>query len=581
MKIDEVAKEYSKAKTQAEQFGPIFRQYQKLAGNVAARVSGNNPFPYGEGTAASIIRKMPQRVLRQMPIGKLRNISDEFMAIMTEFIVDEIFARNARRKEGLIQTLWSVMENGITYGFCTVTPFFTRVNGSYTVDFRQHYWADVMPAPGVKDMNSGDIFIRDWWSKEDVNELEKMADEDDSLNKDAIKELKESEQTSRSSHNQSEQNIRASVSNLGYEVIRYYVLEDGEYKLYIFKQGSDKFIQEKTLPSRGHITFYYSPDYLTAYGRSVLALIGGIQIDLDQAQQSKRKVQELEVDPMLIVQGWTMSKVQVKPRTMIQLPPDAKITPFSLNTPSLDNYNQDHSQGQALIYQLAGYPEANIPGDVSGSSAIGKTPTAIKQAQANIEAADNQVQHNLKLFLEELFVESLKIYFDNLPDEFLVEVSQEYEQRLIPIAPERFVADQVVIISNQDLSMFDYEIEIESGKDDVDSMKLDSIMKMLGLLEQSPMLAQRVQVLGIADDLIKEIIFATGLNNDNIAKKLSFLDNPNTMGIGQPGGDAMAGMPVPPEQAMAEQMMMQGGMPNQNPIVQTQPQNPVRQQGVM
>jgi hypothetical protein len=263
---------------------------------------------------------------------------------------------------------------------------------------------------------------------------------------------------------------------------------------------------------------------------------------------------------------------------MIQLPPDAKLTPFALNTPSLENYNQDKAAAQAGIYQLAGYPEANIPGDVSGTAAIGKTPTAIKQAQANVDAADNQVQHNLKLFMEELFVESLKIYFHNLPEQFLVELSQEYVQRVLPIAPERFVSENVVLVNSNELNMFDYEIDIESGVDDVNSLKLDSVMKVLGLLEQSPMLAMRVQTLGIADDLIKEIVFASGLNNDNIAKKLSFLDNPNTMGMGQPGGDPNAGMPVSPEEAMAQQMVMQGGV---EPMMNMQPQNPVRQQGVM
>ena len=580
MEIIEVTNEFSKAQQQAEQFAPIFRQYQKLASNVAQRVSGNNPFPYGEGTAASIIRKMPQRVLRQMPVGRLRNISDEFMAVMCEFIVEEIFARNARRKEGFIQSLWTLMENGMTYGFCTVTPYFTRVNGAYTVDWRQHYWADVMPAPGVKDMNNGDVFIRDWWSKEDVKALVKQAKEDDTLSADAIKKLLETEMSSRDSSNQSEQNIRASVSNLGYEVIRYYVLEDGKFMLYIFQSGAEDFIQKKELPGRGHVTFYYWPDYLTAYGRSVLSLIGGLQIDLDQAQQSKRKVQELEVDPMLIVKGWTLSKVAVKPRTMIQLPPDASIEAFKLSTPSLENYNQDHASGQAGIYQLAGYPESNIPGDVTGSVAIGKTPTAIKQAQANIDAADNQVAANLKLFMEELFVESLKIWFNNLPDQFLVEVSQVYEQRLLTIAPERFIAEGVVLVDNN-LNLFDYEIDIESGNTDVNAAKLDSIMKMLGLLEQSPMLAQKVLTLGIADDLIKEIVYASGLNNDNIAKKLSFLDNPNTGGMGQPGGDPLAGQSVPPQLAMQMAGMMPEPSQVQNPVVQMQPNNPVRQQGVM
>ena len=40
MKITEIQKEYSKARGQAEQFAPIFRQYQKLAANVVDRRNG-------------------------------------------------------------------------------------------------------------------------------------------------------------------------------------------------------------------------------------------------------------------------------------------------------------------------------------------------------------------------------------------------------------------------------------------------------------------------------------------------------------------------------------------------------------
>ncbi|MCL2806672.1 MAG: hypothetical protein FWD27_00685 [Coriobacteriia bacterium] len=575
MDITKIKDNYSEARQQAQQFEGTFSQYQKLAGNVAARTYGSNPFPYGEGTSASLIIKKAQRVLKQMPKGKLRNIANEFMCVICEFIVEEIFFRFARLQEGLIQSCWVVIRDGLTFGFKTVTPYFTKVNGAYTVDFKMHYWADVFPAPGVKNINDGDVFIRDWWSEEDIKALIKAAGEDDTLDKKALKELLESKPSSRSLKLQSEANIRANVPNLGYEVVRYYVLEDGKYMLYIFMPGNSELtIQKKELPSRGHVTYYNDHDDLTAYGCSLLSLIGGIQIDLDQSQQSRRKAQELEIDPMLILRGYNVGKVQVKPGTLITLPQEAKLDPFKLETPSLLNYNQNHSADQALIFQIADNPVANVSGDVTSSAAIGKTPTAIKQAQSNIDAADNQTQHSLKLFLEQLCVESLKIYFHNLPETFLVEVSQEYVQRLMPIAPERFVQDGVVLVENE-LNMYDYEIDIDSGNNDVDAMKLDSVMKMLGLLEQSPMLAQRVMSLGIADDLIKEIVFASGLNNDAIAKKLSFLDSPN---MGPPaGGDPFAGQPIPPEMAM--QMAEGQGQPN--PAMQTQIPNPIRQQGVM
>lgn len=579
MEVTQIRSEYEKAHEQAQMFAPVFKQYQRLAANKLDVPMGRNPFPFGEGTAASLIRKMPQRVLRQMPVGRLRNISDRFKSIMCEFLVDEVFARNARIDEGLIQTLWSVLEAGMTYGFCTVTPFFTRVRGDYTVDFRLHYWADVMPAPGVKNMNAGDVFIREWWAPDDVRQLIEAAKDDPTLDAAELSALLESGQSSRDSDMQSEPNRTAGVDNLGCEVVRYYVRESGRYMLYVFRPGSERLIQAKELPCRGHVTCYHSPDFLTAYGRSILGLIGGIQIDLDNAQLGRRKVREHELNPMLIVKGYTLSRVQLRPGTVITMPVDSDMSPFRMETPSLLNYNQDHAQGQALIYNLAGYPEATLESGAGGDGSIGKTPAAIRRAQANIDAADNQVAHNLKLFLEQLFAQSLLIYFDAMPEAFAVDVSAEYASRLLPVAPERFVGPQTVVVVDNRLDLFDYEIDIESGKDDVNAMRLDSIVKTLGLLEQSPMLAQRVMTLGIADDLVKEVVYASGLNNDSIARKLSFLDNANTSVFGQPGGDPGAGQPVAPEVALA--MASPPPQQSHNPVVQTQPGNPVRQMGVM
>lgn len=571
MKISEAWIDYSEAAQQAEQFHPIFRVYQKLAANKIEKRNGCNPFPYGEGTAASIIRKMPPRVLRHLPVGRLRNISDEFMSIVVEFIVEEIFARNCKREEGFIQSLWHILEDGMTMGFNTVTPYFTKVNGAYTVDYRLHYWADVFPAPGVKNINSGDVFIRDWWSKSDVEQLIEMASEDKTLNKKELQKLIEEKPTSRDSSNQSEANKQASVSNLGYEVIRYYVLEDGKYMLYIFApnsgDGTNRFIQKKELPSRGHVTFYYDPDFETAFGRSILGLIGGMQIDLDQMQRNRRKIQEIETNPMLVAKGYTQAKIQLKPQTVINLPPEASLEAFSFNTPSLDRFQEDKKASQADIYQIAGYPEPNTSGTSTADAGIGKTPTAIKTAQQNIDDGDNKIAENLKLFLEQFFTEALKIYFYNLPEAFLLEVSAEYAARLEAVAPERFVAPGLILVEN-DLDLYDYEIDIESGKDDVNEMKLGAVTRTLGLLEQSPMVGQRVAQIGILDDLIKEVIFASGLNNDSIAKKLAFLDNPN--GAGTPSDVPFAGQPIPPEMAaeMADPALGGGGI---------QPNNPIRQ----
>jgi hypothetical protein len=580
MKMSEVFNEYSRAVSQANQFQPIFREYQRLAANkVLTRSNNSNPFPYGEGTAASLIRKMPQRVLKQIPTGKIRNITDEWNAVLNEYIIEDIFIRNFRRNDGFIQTLWNMMESGMTFGWSTCTTFFTYVNGAYTVDFKPHYWADVYPVVGSTNLNTGNVFIVDWWTPRDIESLKKMAKDDNTINLREIDLILKGSEDSRQSQNQSEVNKQAAVNNLGYKVIRYYVTEDGKNMLYIFRENAKEFIQKKELPSRGVVTFYYSHDSLTAYGRSILALIGGIQIDLNQAMYAKRRVQEFDLNPMAVFRGAPINKFNLRPGTKLELPMQADVSFVSIESRAALNYNADHSAGQALIYQLAGYPEANVSAGSSGASEIGQTPAAIRQAQANMDNADNQVSLNLKLFIEQLLTDALKIYYSNMPDEFLIEVSEQYARRLYDIDPTRFV-NPTTVIATKALDLFDYEIDIESSRAEVNAQKLDAVMKMIGMLEQSPMLSQRVAALGIVDDLIKEVIFASGLNNDQIAKKLAFLSNPNLGNGGQPGGDPYGGQPIPGELAM---QMAQGGPSgdqSHNPLMNTQAPNPIRQQGM-
>ena len=164
--------------------------------------------------------------------------------------------------------------------------------------------------------------------------------------------------------------------------------------------------------------------------------------------RNRRRSRELEINPMLVLEGLALGDIRVKPGTMVSIARGSKIEPFVLNTPSLQKYTQDHAADQALIYQLAGYPEANMNSGVTADTAIGKTPTALKMAQSNLDYADNQVSHNLKLFMDLLLTMSLEIYFTAMPDQFLIELSPDYAERAIAAAPEREVSPGIFVVDS-------------------------------------------------------------------------------------------------------------------------------------
>ena len=49
MELSRVKIDLNKAQAQAEQFAPIFRQFQQLAANGADKADGKNPFPLRGG----------------------------------------------------------------------------------------------------------------------------------------------------------------------------------------------------------------------------------------------------------------------------------------------------------------------------------------------------------------------------------------------------------------------------------------------------------------------------------------------------------------------------------------------------
>ena len=144
-------------------------------------------------------------------------------------------------------------------GCSTVTPFFTKVGNTYTVDFKTHFWEDVFPVPGTTNINDSDVFIREWWTKEDVKALLKSSEEDDRVNKDEVNRLLEENPGSRDSANQSEMNKMASVSNLGYKIYKYYVKEDGKYMMYVFTSNAEDFIIAQEIPHKGACNVLLQP----------------------------------------------------------------------------------------------------------------------------------------------------------------------------------------------------------------------------------------------------------------------------------------------------------------------------------
>jgi hypothetical protein len=109
-------------------------------------------------------------------------------------------------------------------------------------------------------------------------------------------------------------------------------------------------------------------------------------------------------------------------------------------------------------------------------------------------------------------------------------LSEEYATKIAAVAPDRFVAPGVVVVDN-DLDFYDYEIDIESGKDTANQQKLDSVSTVLQIIGGNEMLFQRVAQLGILDDIIKEVVFASGLQNDSIMRKLAYMNSQNMMNL--------------------------------------------------
>jgi hypothetical protein len=451
------------------------------------------------------------------------------MIILLEFILNNCILRHASRETGLLQLFWQLLRAGATYGFATTSFNFTEIEGDYTVEMIRHYWADVFPALGVKDLNNGDVYIREWWKKSDIQKLLKRSKNEfynHEWNKEGLKSLLSSSEKTKESDEVALLDQEAGVQESGYEVIKLY---NGE-KITVFT--ADGFLlreQEVTWKGRGIRSFYYDTDGENVYGQSLVSLIGGQQNFIDMHMQAKGYVTMIESDPMIIVKGGIPKKIKIKPHSFLPLSLNGEIDTLKFSTPSLNNYSADHILGQSSIYNLVNNNQTNI--SAGASIGQGKTPKALAMQSENKDVDDNFIRENIKLFLSKAFSEMLNIYFANMPDQFILEVTPEYATRLRNIDPALVTSSNEVLVDNNDYVNYEYEVDIETSRVQDRSQQLDGYSRLLEAVRGDNTMSQRLVASGAYDLILKGIVQASGAPDSE--EIISRLDQFNEQSVPQ------------------------------------------------
>lgn len=513
---ENIFSKYTAAKEYTGKLTDPFPEFERIARN---RPKDSIPAEYPkttDGTASSIIKKSPRRVVQQLPTGKVDAEDNDqylYLTVIAEFIYLNKIIPYANNEYDLIQKNWNVIEAGLTVGAAAVTTPFLFRDGRFSTDMKLVYWGDLFFQPGKKSGYACDyVFTRDWWQVEDIDSLidreKKNAQEakkrgekyESSWDLEALESVKDAiTKKDEDAKTPSEKERSTEVSAI--EIVTGHQNGLGAEQI-VFNPTEEKVIRvKKNKDPRGrhNVDFFYSDtDGSNPFGRGIIELIGGMQNLLDQEVQMYQYNRALQLNPPLTKWG-NFNKAQIKyqPNVIIDMgdDPNAKIEPLNIDSSALSNFANHYSLAKSQIYNLT-----NANGDSSISSTVGdiqssKTHAGVQQQQERISIDDNFLRRMFEAFWENWSETAINVYFAERQGKELIQLDKDTADRvrkLIKIgkAPEDVIndRDQVLVDYSEDTPALRFRVDASTSKKQTDQEQADAVATLLERAESSPIL---------------------------------------------------------------------------------------------
>lgn len=423
---DNIFDRYTAAKKYTDDLTTPFQEFERIARNRPSdKIDPNYP-KTTDGTTASIIRKTPRRVVQQLPTGEVENDAEDWLSIISDFILTNKILLYANEEYDLLQKCWSVIEGGLSFGAtATYTPFLNH-DGYFCPDVTLIYWGDIKLQPGKKSGHACNyVFVRTWFQKED---LEALIDKEKQLKKSAKKRGEQYEgswdtealqrildnRTLKDDNAKTPMERDRNVNQSGIELITGF--QNGVDASFItFNSSAEEVVRtEKNKDPRGKMPIdwmYGDIDGSNPFGRGIIELVGGLQNLIDADMQMYQYNRALMLAPPMIQYG-TVNNVRFVPNAVMkaQSKESGSIEPLTVDTSAVANYPSLYGLQKSQLLNLVSSPDTSISAEI-GNPGFSKTDAGVNQQQANISVDDNYVRKMFEAWFEDWAETAINIYF--------------------------------------------------------------------------------------------------------------------------------------------------------------------------
>jgi hypothetical protein len=571
-----------------------FFEYERIARN---KPHGSIPKELPkttDGTTASIIRKTPHRVIQQLPTGKVKSTTEDWLSVVAEFIYTNKIIPNANEGYALLQKCWTVVERLLTFGYCPTYAPFVEHGGYFCTDLRLPYWGDIFIQPGkLSDADSNYIFMRSWWQTKDLDALiasqEKLSkDTEKTWDVEALKKVKEIVTTKDEKAKTPAEREKNVDTKGGVELITGFQRGVGA-KFYTFhvqnttkggkKVASGTVVRTKTNKDpRGElpISFAYGDiDGSNPFGRSIIDLVGGMQNLMDGEMQMYQFNRALMLAPPIIKRGdYNKNKLKMVPNAIWDLGTNANNSAETakLDSTAIANFPNNYGLMKSQLLNLLSSPDTSVSAEV-GNPGFSKTDSGVKQIAANVSVDDNYVRKQFETWFERWSETAINLYFAERTGVEELQLDKEAASKLRSLAEEgKF---DPAMLSEDNKIQIDYDTATEQLKFEVDAStskmqdevkQLQSLQGVVELLDKSPSMQGLVppekQV-----ELWNALVSNSGVENP---EKLTISDQEIQQMLAQAEAQAQAQMQAEAQAAQIQQAQPQVGTPQDQPPMQPQ-----------
>lgn len=516
---ENIVETFQTSKSYTEGLTDGFFEYERIARNKPLGSIPKELPKTTDGTTASIIRKTPHRIIQQLPTGKVKSTTEDWLSIIAEFIYYDKIIPHANEGYALLQKCWNVVERFLTFGFCPTYAPFVENGGYFCTDLRLPYWGDIFLQPGkLSDSDSNYIFMRSWWQTKDIDALIESQSKIDKKNRtwdvEALKKVKDIVTTKDDKSKTPAEREKNINTKGGVELITGFQ-RGVKAKFYTFhvqttsKGGKDvntgTIVRTKeNKDPRGElpISFAYGDiDGSNPLGRSIIELVGGIQNLMDGEMQMYQFNRALMLAPPVIKRGnFSKNKIKLSPNVIIDVGSDqnADVIPLKLDTSAIANFPNNYGLMKSQMLNLLASPDTSISSE-AGNPGFSKTPAGVNTQNANVSVDDNYVRKQFETWFERWSETAINLYFAERNGVEELQLDKDTANKLRKLAEEGKFDES--LLSEDDKIRIDYDTATEALKFEVDAStskmqddvkQLQSLQGLTDLLDKSPTFQQAV-----------------------------------------------------------------------------------------